>query len=299
MNQQAQRNEPARPGRTRPERARPGRARSGRARLGRWQIGFLGLVMLCVLAVALQVTTSELASGNAWGIAYGIACTVVLVIVALFGMRRRMPALAARLRLGSANAWLRVHLYGGVLFLLLLLMHSSFRLPAGALTWWLWGLSVWTVLSGTLGLILQRWLPRVLASGLSSEVLYERIPALIDDLRERSEALSATCGDSIRALYAREVAPALDAPQRRLIYFIDVTGGIRSRLRSFEYLRGFLPADERGRLEELETLYRAKLELDAHHTLQWPLRGWLMLHVPLSLVLLVLVGVHIFTVLYF
>ncbi len=272
---------------------------AGRRRWPAGQIVFFSLVALCVIALAVQITLSELSSGNAWGIAYGIACAVVMVAVALFGMRRRFPALASRLRVGSARGWLRLHLYGGTLFLLLMVMHSSFRLPSGALTWWLWGLSVWTVISGALGLLLQRWIPRVLASGLSTEALYERIPSLIDDLRERAEALSASCGDAIRALYAREVAPALGGPDRRWIYFVDVTGGIRSRLRAFDYLRGFLPEDERGRLEQLETLYRTKLELDAHHTLQWPLRWWLMLHIPLSLVLLVLVGVHVFTVLYY
>lgn len=275
------------------------KARVSRRRLAGGQIAFLSLVVLCLASLAVQISLGELSSGNAWGIAYGIACAVVMVAVALFGLRRRLPALASRLRVGSARGWLRLHLYGGTIFLLLLIMHSSFRLPSGALTWWLWGLSVWTVISGALGLFLQRWLPRVLASGLSTEVLYERIPTLIDDLRERSEALSASCGDAIRALYAREVAPALAGPDRRLIYFVDVTGGIRSRLRAFDYLRGFLPEDERGRLEQLETLYRTKLELDAHHTLQWPLRWWLMLHIPLSLVLLVLVAVHVFTVLYY
>jgi hypothetical protein len=279
-------------------RQRRGPKRPG-LRVGGWQLAFLSAVALCLASLVVQIAFSELSSGNVWGIAYGIACTVVLVAVALFGLRRRMPALASRLRIGNARGWLRFHLYGGVLFLLLMTMRSSFRLPSGALTWWLWGLSVWTVVSGMLGLALQRWLPRVLASGLSTEVLYERIPMLIDDLRQRSETLSATCGDAIRALYAREVAPALVGPRRRFIYFVDVTGGIRSRLRAFDYLRGFLPEDECDRLDQLETLYRAKLELDAHYTLQWPLRWWLMLHVPLSLVLLVLVGVHVFTVLYY
>ena len=54
-----------------------------------------------------------------------------------------------------------------------------------------------------------------------------------------------------------------------------------------------------NRLGELQQLYRAKLELDAHYTLQHVLRGWLVLHVPVSLVLLVLVGLHVFTVLYY
>lgn len=267
--------------------------------VNRWPAMFAAAVTLYLLALAIQVATSEVVPGNAWGIAWGIACALVLVAVALFGLRRRLPALAARLRLGSAQAWLRCHLYGGTLFVLLLLAHSGFGLPDGTLSWWLWGLGLWTAASGAAGLLLQRWLPRVMSSGLSSEALYERIPELIDDLRRRAEAMSASCAGAVQALYAREVAPALAGPRRRMIYFVDVTGGIQSRLRAFTYLHDFLSGDERDQLDELERLYRAKLELDAHYTLQWPLRWWLLAHVPLSIVLLLLVFVHVLTVVYY
>jgi len=57
-------------------------------------------------------------------------------------------------------------------------------------------------------------------------------------------------------------------------------------------------AEERTKLTELEQLHSAKLDIDAHFTLQKALRGWLYLHVPVSVVALGLLGFHIFTVLY-
>ena len=44
---------------------------------------------------------------------------------------------------------------------------------------------------------------------------------------------------------------------------------------------------------------RTKLELDVHRTLQRPLRWWLYVHVPPSVLLLALVAVHLVTVLYY
>ncbi len=270
-------------------------AAAGRA----WGWGFVAVVIGCIGVLAANVVLGELRSGNKWSIGYGIAATVVLVVVALLGLRRRMPRLASRLRLGRAQIWLRLHLYGGTLFLLLLLMHSGIARPVGTLTTWLWLLSLWTVVSGFAGLALERWIPRVLTSGLATEVLDDRIPELVADVRQRADALVAESGDAIKALYEGELASAFEQPRLRPIYFVDVTGGIRGPLRVFNYLSGLLPPEEESRLDQLEALYRTKLELDAHFTLQRPLRWWLWAHVPTSVVLVALVAVHIAAALYY
>jgi hypothetical protein len=95
------------------------------------------------------------------------------------------------------------------------------------------------------------------------------------------------------------IADALEGPQPRLLYFIDVTGGVGNQARKSDYLRDILSPDERETLDELMRLHRSKLEMDAHYTLQRALRGWLVLHVPVSLVMIALLAVHIFSVLYY
>ena len=275
--------------------------RGGSARRGaeRWPWIFAAAGGLCVAVYAVNVAIAEVRPGGPWGIGYGVAATVLLVAAALLGVRRRAMRFASRRRLGSARAWLVVHLYGGSFFLLLVLMHSGFALPNGALTQWLLGLSLWTVLSGFLGLALQTWIPRVLSSGLAVEVLYDRIPELVDEIRGQAEQLAAESVEPIPALYERSLARLLEAPRRRWIYFFDITGGIRNRLRELEYLRGLLGPEERERLDRLQLLVESKLEIDAHYTLQRALREWLYLHVPTSLLLVVLVAVHVASVLYY
>ena len=80
------------------------------------------------------------------------------------------------------------------------------------------------------------------------------------------------------------------------VYFLDVTGGIQAKLKEFEFLRPLLAKTEIKKLDELERLYRTKLEIDAHYTLQQPLRWWLYFHLPVSLVLFVLLALHLYTV---
>ena len=260
---------------------------------------FLVLSGLSLVVFAVNATLYDVHPGTLFGMSYGIGATVFMVGAALYGGRRRAMSFASKVGLGKTRTWLDFHLYGGGLFLLLVLMHSGFRLPVGGLNWGVWILSLWTVASGLVGLALQRWIPRVLASGLSIEVNYDRIEELTEEIRQRAGELAARCDDSIRSLYDKTVEPALRKPERRLIFFLDPTGGIQAALKPFRYLEGRLPADEKEKLHELEQLYRTKLELDAHFTLQRALRGWIYAHAPISMLLLALVALHIFTVLYY
>jgi hypothetical protein len=159
--------------------------------------------------------------------------------------------------------------------------------------------SLWVTISGLIGVALQQWLPKILTSGLSVEAVYERIPDLIAQIRARAEKLVETCTDPVQEFYRKNIAIALAAPQPKMIYYLDITGGIQSRTRQFEYLRRVLAADEQAKLDRIESMFKTKLELDAHYTLQKALRWWLYTHVPLSIVLLLLVGLHLYAVWYY
>ena len=261
-----------------------------------WLLGFCIVVAVCLVVYAVGSSLGQVGPRTTWGMGYGIAAATVLLGVALYGGRRR--ALALRF-LGRSWHYLEFHVYGGLVFMLLVLMHTAFRVPQGVLTWWLWFLSIWVVASGLLGLALQKWIPTLLASGLSKEVHFDRIPDLIGEVRRRAEELVRVASEPVRELYRRELAPALVGPQPKWSYYVDVAGGTRSKARHFERVRGLLPEDERARLDELRELYRTKLEMDAHYTLQRALRGWLYLHVPVSVVLLGLLILHVFFVLYY
>jgi hypothetical protein len=262
---------------------------------------FVIAAIICGLVYLANAIWAEIRPSNIWGLSYGTAAAILLVGAALLALRRRMTRFALARGLGNARAWLQFHLYGGALFLLLTFMHSGFRQPQGILTWWLWFLSIYVAASGFIGVLMQKWIPKILTSGLAIEVVYERIPELIREISDKANALMQTCApqSGIKDFYKNTVAVALAAPQPRLIYCLDITGGIQSRLKQFEYVRRLLPSGEKEKLNKLEAFYKTKLEIDAHYTLQRILRLWLYTHVPASLVLLVLLGLHLFAVLYY
>ena len=248
---------------------------------------------LAIVVFIINALVAEIDPANAWGVAYGIVATVLMVILAAWAVRRRTMRIRST---GRAQTWVQAHVYGGWLFIVLTLMHSGFRAPRGSLTGWLLFSAIWVSVSGMFGVLLQKWIPRMLTSGVSIEVLYERVPELVDALRAKAEELVAGASEAIQDFYARNIARALRAPESRLMFFIDITGGIALRTKQFEYLRRLLTPEDQPKLDQLEKYFRTKLELDAHYTLQKALRWWLYLHVPVSLLLIVLAGIHIFSV---
>ncbi len=255
-------------------------------------------VPLIALWVGVRLAVGPIDSGDPIGLVFGGLATAWLVFAALYGARRRAMARVSRWRLGNARRWLLWHLQAGTLFLVTMMLHAGPGWPAGWLSWALWLLSIWTVATGCLGLALQRTIPRVLTARSGLEVLYERIPELVDDLRHKAEALVSNDPSSLRVFYESRLAPALAAPRRDPLVLLGGSPSTRP-LEPLEHLRALLPDEEKERLEGLESLMQAKVDLDVHYTLQQALRSWLWLHVPPSVLLLVLVILHIATVLYY
>ena len=260
-----------------------------------WLKAFLAAAALCLAVGLIQLWTSEFRPGNNWGVAYGIAGAALLAAVSAYSIRRRSAGRGP----ASARQWLQFHIYGGALFLLLILMHSAFRLPHGFLAWALWILSIWMVVSGILGTLIQRWIPRLLTSGLATEANYDRLPELAQSVRQEAETLVGAASQAVQRYFQENLSGEFSQLRTRPIFFVDITGGIQPQLRQSSHIRGFLEADEKKILDRLIELFRAKTELDAHHTLQKALRWWLYGHVPFALVLIFLVAVHVLTVLYY
>ena len=262
----------------------------------RWFLG-TGIASLLVLSIyVINALFGELHPGNIWGLSYGIGATLLFLGVMAYSLRRRMMRFR---NLPRSWHYLQFHVYGGSLFLILMLMHSNFQLPNGVITWWLWGLSVWIVISGLIGIVLQKWIPTILNTGLSIEVHYDRIPSLIQVSGERAQSIIEKSSEIVREFYDKHLTHAFLAPKPRLMYYLDAASSIQKDILKFDHIRPYLSDNEQDQFDELKNIYKTKLEMDAHYTLQRALRWWIYAHAPLSIILLVLLAVHILSVIYY
>jgi len=255
-----------------------------------------GVAAISLIVFFVSAVRGEYTADSVVGIAFGIAAATALAAVMLYSIRRALPAVRS---LGRTRTYLQIHIQSGLLFLLLMFVHSGFRYPAGTLMLVLWWLSVWVVVSGLIGLALQRSIPKLLDASSSFEVNLQRIPELVEDVRNRARTAAMRAGPSARAYFERELLPDMSAPRAALSSLLGRARIEHYRSEEFQVLRRTLPADAAPMLDELFRLHNTKLEMDLHYTLQRILRLWLGVHLPAAIVLIGIVGLHVFFVLYF
>ena len=220
--------------------------------------------------------------GTAIGLAFGVAGYAVMLFEGLLGVRKKVPIW----RLGRAQTWMRGHLWLGILTLPLILFHAGFAFR-GPLTAVLMALLVIVVASGVAGAILQHYLPRLITTRVPMETIYEEIPHVRAQLRDEAEqlvtalAVEAEHDDKVRfrEAYAHSIRPFLEAPETAA-----------SPL--FESLRRTTPAAFHPALDDLENICQEELQLSRQRRLYHWLHAWLLVHVPLSVALLLLGGIH-------
>ncbi len=160
-----------------------------------WVFAMTAVAMAaCAAYLAYSRLSPNGASAGSWpGLTFAFAGTAAIVFECLLSLRKKYPASP----IGTAAAWLRAHIWLGLLSFLLILFHSGFEWGAGLAALLMWVFLIIT-LSGIFGVVLQNWLPRRMKELVTREALYDQIPHLVGELRlesiERVEFLTADLG---------------------------------------------------------------------------------------------------------
>ena len=271
------------------------RALPFRPKRPRWFIGTSAIGALTVVLALGVIWWRGWSAGDIWGLTFGTLAAVLMGIGALYPFRRRLVFWPLR----TAQDGLQLHVYGTTLAGLFVLIHVGFRWPNGQFGWWLFGLTVWTTVSGLMGVGLQKWVPALLAAQLTVEAIFERIPELVEQLQGEAAHTMEGASDVLRRFYDAQVQPALAGLTPSWSYVLDVHRGRDERLAPFEHLRTFVGEEDKKRLVDLQAIVTEKLELEAHYSVQRALRLWPIVHVPPAVLLLAAVVAHVAAVWYY
>jgi hypothetical protein len=288
--------------------------------IGRDDRGWALATMLATVALSLvywQYARDALygATGGSWtGLAFGIAGTALMLAAALLSVRKKLRTR----RIGSAQGWMRFHLWGGLLSVPLILFHSGFAL-GGPLTTILMALFAIVIVSGIFGLVVQQFVPRLMFERLPAETLRNQIEHVRQSLAvDAYEVVAAVTGHLSEAVeeqewLATEKRAGWKAAVRHEAATSPATGSETIRATYLEHVRPYLrrrtgaampvpdlvapaleaPADLAPRIEQLRALCEESRQLDVQQRLHAWLHNWLFVHAPLSIALFVLVAFHI------
>lgn len=233
--------------------------------------------------------------GRFWGLTFGTIAAIFFFNAGLYPLRRRWRARP----LGTVQQWLQLHIYGSVIALVFVLIHIGFRLPGGAFGWWLFILTLWTAFTGIVGVLLQKWVPVLIARNLKVEALYERIPELVGSLAQSAATTVTGAGDALTGTYEKAIRPLMAAPAPRWGYLFDIRQARVRQLEPLTRIETFVEGVDKDKLRDLTVVVNEKLDLDVLMSLQRVLRAWLVTHIPAAIVLLGMLLVHVFAVVYF
>lgn len=250
--------------------------------------------------------------GSVPGMLYGIAGSLLMLFAGLLSARKQVPTW----RLGRAQTWLKGHIWLGLLSVPLILFHSGFHW-GGRLEQVLWIVFALIIGSGIFGLLLQQVLPRFMTKQVSLETIYEQIPHVCTVMRADADAMvAAVCGPlgieqsdesgeekgkkkvkavqpvegsgPLKDFYLRDVRPFLDGSYERSTILASETraAGLYSQVRVM------LPPRLHETLDQLAAFCEERRQLAVQSRLHHWLHGWLFVHVPLSMALLVLGVAH-------
>jgi hypothetical protein len=171
----------------------------------------------------------------------------------------------------------------------------NFRAPHGGLGIVLTVLFAVVTVSGVVGLIMSRTLPKRLQTR-GGEVIYEQIPAIRHGLKAQADALALGVqanSPAIAEFYARRLADFFDGPRNFWRHLLESSRPVNQRLAELNELRRYLNQSEGAILDRLAQLVRQKDGLDYHQSLQAALKLWLFVHLPLTYGLMLFIVLHI------
>jgi hypothetical protein len=234
------------------------------------------------------------------------------------------------------QTWLKGHIWLTILTIPLVLLHCGFS-TGSAMTQWFLALYGVVMLSGFYGLALQHFLPRLMKERVPLETIFEQIPHIRNQLREMTVELRKTlepapapvptaAAVTVESTGAAAVAiaepptattVAITPPDPSMLvlkHFIDeaalpylaarrgekmMLGVQRVSDDQFRLLKISVSAAMQGTVEQLQGWCDERRQLDLQTRLQHWLHGWLLVHIPFSVLLLLYTVWHAVAALFF
>ena len=283
-----------------------------------WLIGTGAALLLAALAYGVYSYFSPYgpSGGTIPGIVLGVAGYGLMLMAGALWLRKK----SRRQRFGRPQWWMRVHLWLGLLSYPLILFHGTLHFGHGLTLVLMWALTL-VIITGVLGAFLQHFTPRLMTQHVPMESIYNNIDAVLEKLKKDAEkaiepfrnpksrenlqldeikagntltlvapsvATVPASADEFAYRYETDIKTYLS---KRFIYRHRLTSG-RASEEFFRALRANMPEGIVTAVNQLEEICREKRDLDRQTIMHRILHWWLLVHVPLSALVIILGAIH-------
>ena len=264
-----------------------------------WLKVALALSLAALLGYALIDVQPRHNGGSAYGYALGTVGTLLILWLALIGLRKRAMTRGR----WSLKAWTSAHVYLGLSLVVVATLHTGFQFGWNVHSL-AYALLILVVLSGVYGIVAYSTLPEALGASRSDMTRPQMIDAVLK-LDRQLQAAAQPLGDEDAAVVSLAIDddPFAGGLWRRL-------SGRYPRCRTARALAGMrsrLALAAGGQEEEaignvVALLERKSAALDrirGHLRIKALLEVWLYVHVPLTFALIAALAAHIVSVFFY
>lgn len=296
----------------------------------KWAMATAAILAAAVVLYVPYALRVEAPSGGSWpGLAYGIVGFGMMLYAGVLGARKKVRVW----RLGRAQTWMRGHLWLGLLSLPIIILHAGLTFGVGLTSVLMWLFVIVVVsgvlgawLQHTMPSRLLREAPMetiydqiahvraqlldeadtVVAEACGKLELETVVPTALDAYARTADGVvaqnasaAATALATTSRIDAEESAPLREFYASEMRAFIEQPtpahplAEARTAAARFEKVRALVPPDFHAAIADLENICEEERQLMRQSRLHRVLHGWLLVHVPLSIALLVLAVVHI------
>lgn len=250
------------------------------------------LVSISIIII-LRVFGSPLYRMQIWS---GWILLSLILILLSFSIRKKITMIP----LGDASFWMQTHAYLGIVVIVIFLQHINMMLPQGKFDLLFASTFVLASLSGIVGLVLSRTIPKYLTRR-GEEIIFERVPILIFNLKSKVENLLLECSESTKSrvlsdYYNQQLFEFFSEPKNVFLHLIGSSSHWNKMVMRHKTLNRFLSPEEQEYSNKLLILMRQKNDLDFSYSLQGLLKVWPFFHVPVCFALFVLSIMHLILV---
>lgn len=228
------------------------------------------------------------------GVYSGASLLVCLVALMLIGLRKRLIMLP----LWSVSTWVQVHIYTGLFACIVYVIHVPSIIASGRLEGPLSWLFLAVSGSGFYGVFISRVVPKRITN-VSIQPRYDRIPWHRSQIAIAADKSMTDLADShdravLQSFFERSLQPYF-ASSMSPRYLLNPSSTRRRRLLgALNELDRYLDSSVLVVSKRLAALVRHRDDLDYQHAMQFRLRGWVVFHAALSMVLIVWSFLHAF-----
>lgn len=252
----------------------------------RWLKGAGALCLLALLVYILHDPRPRPNGGSWYGYTLGTIGALLIVWLALLGIRKRRMTPGA----WSLKAWTSAHVWLGLSLILIATLHSGFQFGWNVHTL-AWALMMLVILSGLFGMIAYVVLPARLSDNraeLTQTQMLEALRQIDRQLREAAQPLDEAHAAIVRAAveddpFARGLWARLSGREPRC-----PTRAALAALRGNDRIEALLERKS-ALLDQVRRHLRIKALLEV----------WLYVHVPLTFALIAALAAHILSVFYY